>query len=180
MLNTSPGGQSALAVVEKRLVGSNPDDSDVPAPVRKAVRFMLTGGVVTVVTGAFWIIVILINKNAIISASGQKLSSSQFAGGVTENVVFYYLIPAVIWVLMARFNRAGHVWARIVASALCAIDTYGAYQTINSLTGGETITVESILLLVLTFTSWVLGVLAIAFLWRNESNVYFRSRHARD
>ena len=179
MLNTSPGGQSALAAVEKRLVGSNPDDSDVPAPVRKSVRFMLAGGAVTVLTGAFWTIVILINRNAIISAAGQKLSSSQFAGGVIEEVVFYYLIPAVIWVLMARFNRAGRVWARIVASALCAIDTFGAYSTINSLRGGETLTVESVLLLVVTFASWILGVLAIALLWRNESSVYFRSRSAR-
>ncbi len=56
MLKTSSdgrSGQSALAGLEKRLTGRVPDDSAVPGPVRKAVRFMLAGGAVTAVVGHF-------------------------------------------------------------------------------------------------------------------------------
>jgi hypothetical protein len=84
----------------------------------------------------------------------------------------------VIWVLMARMNRAGYQWARILASVFAAISTYDAYTLINSLTGGETITVVGIVYIVGTIVIWVLGVLAIAFLWRSESTVYFKARSA--
>ena len=59
MLKTSSGGrsgQSALAGLEKRLTGRVPDDSVVPRPVRKAVRFMLGGAAVTAVAGLFSLI----------------------------------------------------------------------------------------------------------------------------
>ena len=54
MLKTSSGGQSgrsALVSLEKRLAGSDPDDSAVPGSVRKSVRFMLGGALVTAVLG---------------------------------------------------------------------------------------------------------------------------------
>ena len=84
----------------------------------------------------------------------------------------------VIWVLMARLNRAGRNWARILASVLCAISTYDAYTLVNSLTGGQTITVVGVVYIVFTLVVWVIGVIAIAMLWRSESSAYFRARSA--
>jgi hypothetical protein len=175
MLKTSSSSQSALAGLEKRLTGSVPDDSAVPGPVRKAVRFMLAGGATTAIIGIFLIIATIADKNALTDSSGKKLSDSEFTSGVVGTVITY-LILVVIWVLMARLNRDGRNWARILASVLCAISTYDAYTLVNSLTGGETITVVGVVYIVFTLVIWVIGVIAIAMLWRSESSAYFRAR----
>jgi hypothetical protein len=175
MLKTSSSSQSALAGFEKRLTGSVPDDSAVPGPVRKAVRFMLAGGTATAIVGIFLLIATIADKNALTDSSGKKLSASEFTSGVVGTVITY-LILVVIWVLMARFNRDGRNWARILASVLCAISTYDAYTLVNSLSGGQTITVIGVVYIVFTLVIWVIGVIAIAMLWRSESSAYFRAR----
>jgi hypothetical protein len=177
MLKTFPGSQSAFADIEKRLTGRVPDDSDVPGPVRKAVRLMLGGGALTAILGIFIVIATIADKNALTDSNGRKLSSGEITSNIVGTVVTY-LILLVLWVLMARLNRAGYNWARVVASVLCAISTYDAYQIVNSLTGGVTITVAGIVYIVLTFAQWAVGVAAIALIWRSESSAYFRSRSA--
>ena len=99
------------------------------------------------------------------------LDSSNLVG-----TVITYLILVVIWVLMARMNRSGYNWARILASVFCAISTYDAYSLVNSLTGGSTITVAGIVYIVFTLALWVVGVIAIALVWRSESSAYYRAR----
>ena len=139
MLKTSSvgrSGQSALAGLEKRLTGRVPDDSDVPGPVRKAVRFMLAGGALTAIVGIFLLIATIADKNALTDSSGKKLSSGEFTSNVVGTAITY-LILVVIWVLMARMNRAGYNWARILASVFCAISTYDAYSLVNSLHGRD-------------------------------------------
>ena len=180
MLKTSSAsrsGQSAVAGLEKRLTGRVPDDSEVPGPVRKAVRFMLGGGALTAVTGIFLLIATIADKNALTNSSGKKLSSGEFTSNLVGTVITY-LILVVIWVLMARMNRSGYNWARILASVFCAISTYDAYSLVNSLKGGTTITVAGIVYIVLTLALWVVGVIAIALIWRSESSAYYRARSA--
>ena len=167
----------AVAGLEKRLTGRVPDDSEVPGPVRKAVRFMLGGGALTAVTGIFLLIATIADKNALTDSGGKKLSSSEFTSNLVGTVITY-LILVVIWVLMARMNRSGYNWARILASVFCAISTYDAYSLVNSLKGGTTITVAGIVYIVLTLALWVVGVIAIALIWRSESSAYYRARSA--
>lgn len=175
MLKTSADSQTALAGFEKKLTGNVPDDSDIPSPVRKAVRFMLAGGAATAVVGIFLLIATIADKNALTDSSGKKLSNSQFTSGVVGTLVTY-LVVVTIWILMARLNRSGRNWARIVASVLCAISTYDAYTLVNSLRGGQTITVIGTVYIAFTLLIWVLGAIATAMLWRSESSVYFRER----
>lgn len=180
MLKTSSvgrSGQSALAGLEKRLTGRVPDDSDVPGPVRKAVRFMLAGGALTAIVGIFLLFATIANKNVLTDSSGKKLSSAEFTSNVVGTAITY-LILVVIWVLMARMNRAGYNWARILASVFCAISTYDAYSLVNSLKSGTTITVAGVVYIVFTLALWVVGVLAIALSWRSESSAYYRARSA--
>jgi hypothetical protein len=179
MLKTFSGssGQSGLASFEKRLTGRVPDDSAVPGPVRKAVRFMLAGGAATAIVGVFLIVVTIADKNALTDSSGKKLSNGQFTSGVVSTAVTYVVLVA-IWVLLARMNRMGYNWARILASVFCAISTYDTYSLINSLTDGETITVIGIVYIVGTLLIWILGVLSIAMIWRSEASAYFRARSA--
>ncbi len=70
------------------------------------------------------------------------------------------------------------MWARILASVFAAISTYDTYSLVSSLTKGIDITVVGIVYMVGTIAIWALGVLAIAMLWRGESNDYFRARTA--
>jgi len=180
MLKTSSvgrSGQSALAGLEKRLTGRVPDDSDVPGPVRKAARFMLAGGALTAIVGIFLLFATIANKNVLTDSSGKKLSSGEFTSNVVGTAITY-LILVVIWVLMARMNRAGYAWARILASVFCAISTYDAYSLVNSLKGGTTITVAGVVYIVFTLALWVVGVIAIALSWRSESSAYYRARSA--
>jgi hypothetical protein len=180
MLKTSSGGQSGqagLAGLEKRLTGRDPDDSAVPDPVRKAVRFMLAGGATTAIVGIFLLIATIADKNALTDSNGKKLSNSEFTSGVVGTAITYLILVA-IWVLMARMNRTGYNWARILASVFCVISTYDAYKLVNSLSGGETITVIGVVYIVFTLVIWAVGVLAIAMLWRSEASAYFKARSA--
>jgi hypothetical protein len=181
MLKTPSGGQSGqstLTGLEKKLTGRVPDDSAIPKPVRKSIRFMLSGAAVTVLSGLFSVIVVLSDPTVI--NSGKQPTSSQLTGDVVE-VVLFTIVYAFLWVLMARFNRAGAMWARIVASALFAISTYDLYTAISSLqnSGEAIIHVYNIISFVLELAEWICGLGAVALLWRSESSVYFRERSAR-
>ena len=182
MLKTSSGGQggqsghAGLETLEKRLAGRDPDDSDVPAPVRKAVRFMLGGALVTVVAGVFTVIATLADPRLI--NNGKQPTSSQLTGDIVQ-VILLTLVYAALWVLMARMNRAGRGWARIVASVLFAISTYSLYAAVNSLHSGEYVAVVNIISFVLAVAEWICGLGAVALLWRGESGVYFKARAVR-
>jgi hypothetical protein len=180
MLKTSSGGQdgrSGLASLEKRLVGSEPEDSAVPGPVLKAARFMLAGAAVTVLMGLFQVIVLVADRNGLPSVNGKPPSSTQLAVGVII-VLVEYAIMTWVWVLMARLNRSGKTWARIVASVLFALWTFNIYSVVNSLRAGQVITVADIIYIILVVGMWLAGLGATALLWRSESSAYFRARSA--
>ena len=174
MVKTS-SGQIALGGLEKKLAGNVPDDSDVPDPVRKAVRLMLGGGALTVVIGVFLIIATIADKNALTDSTGKRLTGGEFTSSIVSTVIIYAIL-VLVWVTLARINRAGRGWARYVATGLAVISTFNAYSTVNGLTGGQTVTVIDIVFIVGTLALWVIGVLAVAMLWRAESSAYFKAR----
>jgi hypothetical protein len=174
MLKTS-SGQTAFAGLEKKLAGSVPDDSAIPGSVRRAVRLMLWGGAVTAVLGVFLVIATITDPSVV---TGKNLSGSQLTGGVVYEIVVYLLL-VTLWVGMARANRAGRGWARWIASVLAAISTFYTFNTVNSLKGGQagpTYTVLDIVVIAGSIVTWLIGVLAVAMLWRSESSGYFRAR----
>jgi hypothetical protein len=61
---------------------------------------------------------------------------------------------------------------------LAAISTYDTYALVNSLTGGVTITVAGIIYIVGQLALWVVGIIAIAMVWRSESSAYYKARSA--
>jgi membrane-bound metal-dependent hydrolase YbcI (DUF457 family) len=174
----SQGSQSALASLEKRLTGRDPDDSDVPVSVRRGARLMLAGGGLTLLIGLFLTIVTIADKNALTDSSGKKLSNGAFTSNLVGLIISYVIVVA-IWVLMARMNRSGQNWARILASVFCAISTWETFGYVNSLTSNETFSVAGIIYIVFNIVLWAVGVIAIAMVWRGESNAYFRERSAR-
>ena len=178
MLKTSSGGrsgQSALVGLEKRLAGSDPDDSAVPGPVRKSVRFMLGGALVTALSSLFSIFSV-IAVPALLN-NGKQPASNQITGYIVQTVVLTFVFCG-LWVLMARKNREGRSWARIVASLLFAFSTISLYTAVNSLQSGDYLRVYNIVSLVLAIVEWLCGLGAIALIWRAESGTYFKSRSA--
>jgi hypothetical protein len=175
MSKTHTGGQTALATLEKKLSGANPDDTDVPAAIGKAVRYMLAGAAVTAVTGLFSIIVAVTDAPSL--NHGKQPTSGWIAQAIVS-IIIIALVFMAIWVLMARFNRAGQKWARIAATVLFAILTYDLYKGINSLHAGQTILVLNVISFVLVIGEWLCGLGAIALLWRSESTAYFNQRAA--
>jgi len=178
MLKTSPGGQLALTNLEKKLTGRDPDDSAIPSPVRKSVRFMLVGAAITALSGLFSLIVVLSDPGVI--NSGKQPTSSQLTGDIVQ-VILFTIIYSFLWVLMARLNRSGQIWARIAATALFVISTFTLYEGIGSLqTSGEVIVhVSNIISFVLEIAEWICGLAAVALIWRAESGVYFKVRSGR-
>jgi hypothetical protein len=180
MLKTSPGSRSdpsALGSLEKRLTGREPDDSAIPQSVRRAVRLMLSGGALTALVGIFLIIATVADKSALTDSSGKRVTTGEFSGDVAWIVVEYVIVVAM-WVLMARYNRAGRSWARILASVFAVISTYDCYSLVNGLTGGESITVIGYVYIIFTLVVWAVGLVAIAMLWRSESGAYYKARSA--
>jgi hypothetical protein len=174
MLKTSPGGQSgpsALSSFEKRLTGREPDDSVIPASVRRAARLMLAGGGLTALVGVFLVVATIADRSSLTN------SDAQFTGDIAWIIVEYVII-VTMWVLMARYNRAGRAWARIVASVFAAISTFDTFGLVNSLTKGESITVIGYVYIISSIAVWALGVVAIAMVWRSESGAYFKARSA--
>ncbi len=174
MFKSSIGGGTAFAGLEKKLSGGAPDDPGLPASMRKAVRFMLAGAAVTGLFAIFEVITTIVDKNSI-DINGKPPTSSQLAVGVLILLVSY-AVYIMLWVLMARFNRAGQKWARIVSSVLFAISTWQLYETIDSLHGGQVITAADIIYIIFTLGAWAAGVGAIAMLWRTDSTAYFNAR----
>jgi uncharacterized membrane protein len=177
MFKSSTGGGTAFAGIETKLSGGAPDDPGLPATMRKAVRFMLAGAAITAVFAVFEVIATIVDKNSI-DINGKPPTSSQLATAIIFLIVSYAVYIA-LWVLMARFNRAGQKWARIVASVLFAISTFQLYQTIDSLHGGQVITAADIIFIIITVASWSVGVGAIAMLWRSDSSAYFQAQTIR-
>ena len=93
-------------------------------------------------------------------------------------IILLTIVYSALWVLMARKNRSGRNWARIVASVLFALSTFSLYSSVNSLHGGETVRVVDIVSFVLVVAEWICGLGAVALLWRAESTAYFKSNSA--
>jgi hypothetical protein len=178
MFKSSTGGGTAFAGIETKLSGGAPDDPGLPATMRKAVRFMLAGAAVTVAFGVFMVIVAVASKNSIDVKTGKPLSSSGLAEDIIGTLVSY-LVYVVLWLLMARFNRAGQKWARIVSSVLFGISTLQLYEIFSSLNGGTIINGAVIVFLLFTIALWAVGVGAIAMLWRPDSSAYFQAQTIR-
>lgn len=65
-----------------------------------------------------------------------------------------------------------------MASVLFAFSTISLYTAVDSLRSGDYLRVYNVVSLVLAIVEWLLGLGAIALIWRAESGAYFKSRSA--
>jgi hypothetical protein len=80
------------------------------------------------------------------------------------------LVGAALWIWMAQSSKAGRGWARIVSTVFFAIDTIGA---LLSASGASTVSVGGAAR-AYGIVVWLIGLVAIVFLWQRASSDYFR------
>lgn len=162
MYQQYPGGAGA---------GMPPASGPVSAPqsVNRAARVMYVG----VAASLVGIVIDLLLRHSIRTAIAQH-SSKMTAAGVNDTyhaelvvLVVFGVIGAGLWFWMARSCLAGKSWARVTSTVFFGIDTVSVLiGAAAAQSGGAT--------RIYGFVVWVIGLIAIIFLWQRPSSDYFR------
>jgi len=148
----------------------------IPPSVTRAVQVMYLGAVASLIG----IVVDLLTRHSLrsyiadhVTRNGKRLTNAQVTSAYHVELgalVVLGLIGVALWIWMAQANKAGKNWARVTATVFFAIDTLGAIGGLagGTLAGGA---VERIYGLVV----WIIGVVAIIFLWQRASTEYFKA-----
>ena len=139
----------------------------IPQSVQRAVRTMYVG----LAASLLGIVVDLTSLSAIRRAI-EKRSPTMTAAHVNTAVHFEIgvfivsgLVGAALWLWMARSCRAGKGWARITSTVFFGIETLSLLASVAA--GGGLTRVYGLVV-------WVVGLIAVIFLWQRSSSDYFR------
>ncbi len=144
-----------------------------PQSVANAVKLMYAGAVISAIEIVVSLTTIGSVKSAIKKAyphyTPTQVHDLEVSG--IALVVVTGLIGVALWFVMARLNRAGRNWARIVASVLFGINTIELVSLIAR--------PHALLGMLFAILLWLVGLGAIVLLWRRESSAYFQPRQPR-
>jgi len=163
----APAGKIRLARKTGPAETAGPARPDPPRSVLTAVRLMYAGAALTAIGLVISVIAVATDEKSL-RASHKHATLAQVHA--TQNflitiAVVSGLIEIAAWLFMARANRGGLKWARIVASALFVLSTW---SFVRHLFG--TITVSN---MIYSAAIWLVGLAAAFFLWQKESSAYF-------
>jgi hypothetical protein len=148
-----------------------------PAPVLAAVKLMYAGAAVSTVTLIIVVALIAGSKaGSHLRWDGHTLTAAQLshfkAVIIAVTVVSGLVVPAV-WLWMARADRQGRSWARIVSTVLFGLATLqvaGIGKTPVSHTGFGI----EVLGLILPALGWLIGLAVVWLLWRPACSAFFK------
>ncbi|HWG02856.1 MAG TPA: hypothetical protein VG164_13545 [Trebonia sp.] len=151
-----------------------PEPSRPPAPrsIIVAVRAMYVGVAASLI-GIVIDMTTLSATKATIKSRSPNLTAAQVASAEHVLVGAFVaggLIGAALWLWMAQSSRAGKAWARVVSTVLFAIDTIEQIAGAATPQGGGA--------RVYSIVVWLIGCVAIVFLWQRSSTDYFRGTRA--
>jgi len=155
----APKGQAVQAA---------PERIEPPRSLSLAVRLMYAGAALTAIGTLADVIVVVAGGTKALRAGHQHATAAQLhasLGVLITSVLFSGVIETVLWLFMARANRAGLPWARIAASVLLGINTILVVTTV--LHGG------AVTLAAFSGLTWLVGAGAVWYLWQRESSAYF-------
>lgn len=144
-----------------------------PGSVRLAVQLMYAGASVTALSLLAALLTVGDVRSALHTAR-PGLTPAELHTAVVTYVVAGVISDAIaigLWIWMALANRAGKSWARIGATALLGIDTI-----LLAVGVGRGASLVSTLV---SFVIWVVGLAAVALLWRRQSSEFFASASAK-
>jgi hypothetical protein len=124
------------------------------------------------------------------SGSGTQVPANEIKDVILAIAFVVGIIAVLIWLWLAWKNRAGRIWARIVATVLFALSCLGLPEL---LTGGRLSTMPSTLpaadgaaiavppldipawLIAAGVINWLLGLAIIILLWQPAANRYYEA-----
>jgi hypothetical protein len=145
----------------------------VPPTVTNAVRLMYAGAAVNLIAAVLAIALVGQFRAAVLKARPGETAAQLHTLDVGYVIGYGVLGLAFValWLWMARMNRAGKKWARIVALVLFLL--YSLYFLASV---ARTFTIGSV---VLPLVVWLIGAGATFYLWRPPSSEYFETMSAR-
>lgn len=144
-----------------------------PRPVQRAVLLMYVGAALSAVS----LIVTVLSFHAIervIRNASSTLTAQQVHNDAIVAVtiaVVESLIAIGLWLLMAWGNKNGQNWARITATVLFGLNTLFLLLSFVRATVSASLAFSVLV--------WLVGLGAIALLWRKESSQYFAAAGSR-
>jgi hypothetical protein len=176
--------QSSPLASGGRLSAAFATDPAAPRPVQQAVRFMFAGAAVSAISLILSIIFSFSFKSGLISANqgnlaDHKVTMSEINSFANEEIIsqiVFGVVAVALWLWMAKMNGIGRSWARIASSVFFGLFTIDTLITVNSIKGDVSVTASWILSMALLLATWVIGIGAIALLWRPVSTAYFKSQ----
>ncbi|TWE09369.1 hypothetical protein [Rudaeicoccus suwonensis] len=143
-----------------------------PASVVTAVKLMYAGAALSILTVATTAASRHSLRHTIQDANRHRTGSAHLsAAQVTRAADLTYsvfvtlsLIGLVLWLVMALANRAGHGWARILATVLAVMNVL---LIIGFLTRGTPV------LALVSVPTLIVGVAATVLLWKPSSTAFF-------
>lgn len=147
---------------------------DVPQPssIRTAVRLMLVGAAVSLVSVVVSLATLGTLKDDIrdeLVKDDPNVSQSTIDGAYTVAIGFVVVLGAVgvlLWLWMAWKNGQGRSWARVVATVL------GALNVLFTLMSFTSANAEPIVL-VFSAINLILSVVILVLLWRKDSSDFY-------
>jgi uncharacterized membrane protein len=164
---------------------TEPTPTPVPVSVRRAVRLMYLGAVVSLTKVIVDLATYRTTKSAMLNAlktgirkSGGVLpTASQFNSGFAATLALVSvlgLIGAGLWIFVARGSRNGKDWARATGSVLFGLDTLAVLIGPPDMGARGP---ESAITRIFAGIVWLIGLAAVVFLWRKDSGAFFKARH---
>jgi len=135
-----------------------------------AVRLMYAGAAVTAIGLVISVIAVTTDLNGL-RASHPHATLATLHGyqkALITIAILSGLLEIAAWLVVARANRAGARWARMVATVLFVL---GTWNFVSHFLGH--ITFSNIAYSAVT---WLVGLAVIVFLWQRTSGEYFASR----
>ena len=153
-----------------------PPPPPAPAPVLTAVKLMYAGAVISTVDLIISLAFIIgDNKAGHATLNGHRLTAAQashlYPLFITVAIVSGLVVIAP-WLWMARANRQGRSWARILSTVLFGLATLELIsvlpQSVISFSG------LAGLGLIFWLPTWLVGLAAVRLLWRPASSAFFK------
>ena len=145
-----------------------PELAGPPRPVAWAVRLMYSGAAVTAVGVLISVIAVITGGEDALRADHPHATVAQLhatQNALITTAVVSGLLEVGAWIFMARANRGGLKWGRIVASLLFALAT--ANLILRVVTGGGAAN------LIYTALTWLIGAGAVYLLWQRRASTWF-------
>ena len=146
-----------------------PERPPAPPSVLNAVKLMYVGAAVSTVSLIVSLFDISGTKDAIRKARPSLTATqvNQLNTFIITLAIVSGVVGVALWLWMARANSQGRNWARILSTVLFGLATLDLFGALHR---------PSLLGVLFTALTWLVGLGAVILLWRKDSTEFFKPR----